>query len=29
MEQGVTVVNDKSVPALVLDGYKIRLEGLE
>jgi predicted ArsR family transcriptional regulator len=29
IEQGVTVVNDKSVPALVLDGYKIRLEGLE
>lgn len=29
MEQGVTVVNDKSVPALILDGYKIRLEGLE
>jgi DNA-binding MarR family transcriptional regulator len=29
MEQGVTVVNDKSAPALVLDGYKIRLEGLE
>ena len=29
MEQGVTVVTDKSVPALVLDGYKIRLEGLE
>ncbi|CAG0981322.1 hypothetical protein ANAEL_01762 [Anaerolineales bacterium] len=29
MEQGVTVVNDKSVPALVLDGYKIKLEGLE
>jgi DNA-binding MarR family transcriptional regulator len=29
MEQGVTVVTDKSVPTLVLDGYKIRLEGLE
>jgi DNA-binding MarR family transcriptional regulator len=29
MEQGMTVVNDKSVPALILDGYKIRLEGLE
>lgn len=29
MEQGVTVVNDKSVPALILDGYKIKLEGLE
>lgn len=29
IEQGVTVVNDKSAPALVLDGYRIRLEGLE
>ena len=29
MEQGMMVVNDKSAPALVLDGYKIRLEGLE
>lgn len=29
MEQGIAVVNDKSAPALVLDGYKIRLEGLE
>ncbi len=29
IEQGVTVVSDKSAPALVLDGYKIRLEGLE
>lgn len=29
MEQGVAVVSDKSAPALVLDGYKIRLEGLE
>ena len=29
IEQGVAVVNDKSAPALVLDGYKIRLEGLE
>jgi DNA-binding MarR family transcriptional regulator len=29
IEQGIAVVNDKSVPALVLDGYKIRLEGLE
>jgi DNA-binding MarR family transcriptional regulator len=28
MEQGVAVTNDKSAPALVLDGYKIRLEGL-
>jgi DNA-binding MarR family transcriptional regulator len=29
IEQGVAVVNDKSAPALVLEGYKIRLEGLE
>lgn len=29
IEQGIAVVTDKSVPALVLDGYKIRLEGLE
>ena len=29
IEQGISVVNDKSVPALILDGYKIRLEGLE
>jgi DNA-binding PadR family transcriptional regulator len=29
LEQGISVVNDKSVPSLVLDGYKIRLEGLE
>ncbi|NOH00736.1 MAG: winged helix-turn-helix transcriptional regulator [Chloroflexi bacterium] len=29
IEQGIAVVNDKSAPALVLDGYKIRLEGLE
>jgi fructose-1,6-bisphosphatase/sedoheptulose 1,7-bisphosphatase-like protein len=29
IEQGVSIVSDKSVPALVLDGYKIRLEGLE
>lgn len=29
MEQGVLVVSDKSAPALVLDGYKVRLEGLE
>jgi DNA-binding MarR family transcriptional regulator len=28
MEQGVAVTNDRSAPALVLDGYKIRLEGL-
>jgi DNA-binding MarR family transcriptional regulator len=29
IEQGVAIVNDKSAPALVLEGYKIRLEGLE
>jgi DNA-binding MarR family transcriptional regulator len=29
IEQGINVVNDKSVPSLILDGYKIRLEGLE
>ncbi len=29
LEQGISVVNDKTVPALILDGYKIRLDGLE
>src|SRR5688572_2948940 len=29
LEQGISVVNDKTVPSLILDGYKIRLEGLE
>ena len=29
LEQGLAVVTDKTAPALVLDGYKIRLEGLE
>lgn len=29
LEQGISVVNDKAVPSLILDGYKIRLEGLE
>jgi DNA-binding MarR family transcriptional regulator len=29
LEQGIAVVADKTVPALILDGYKIRLEGLE
>jgi DNA-binding MarR family transcriptional regulator len=29
IEQGITVVTDKTAPALVLDGYKIKLEGLE
>lgn len=29
LEQGISVVSDKSAPALILDGYKVRLEGLE
>lgn len=29
LEQGIAVVTDKNAPALKLDGYKIRLEGLE
>lgn len=29
MEQGIAVTSDKSAPALVLDGYKVKLEGLE
>ena len=29
LEQGISVVTDKTVPALVLDGYKIKLEGIE
>jgi DNA-binding MarR family transcriptional regulator len=29
LEQGIAVVNDRSVPALVLDGHKVRLEGAE
>lgn len=29
LEQGISVVTDKTAPALVLDGYKIRLEGME
>lgn len=29
LEQGMKVVNEKNTPALILDGYKIRLEGLE
>lgn len=29
IEQGLAVVTDKSAPALVLDGYRIRLEGVE
>jgi len=29
LEQGISVVTDKTAPALILDGYKIMLEGLE
>ena len=29
LEQGIKVVNEKNIPALILDGYKVRLEGLE
>ena len=29
LEQGILVVNDKSAPVLILDGYKVRLDGLE
>ena len=29
LEQGISVVNDKSAPSLILDGYKVRLEGIE
>ena len=29
LEQGITVVKDKEAPSLVLDGHKVRLEGLE
>jgi DNA-binding MarR family transcriptional regulator len=29
LEQGIAIVKDKDVPALVLDGLKVRLEGLE
>ena len=29
LEQGIAVVSDRSAPALILDGYKVRLEGLE
>jgi DNA-binding MarR family transcriptional regulator len=29
LEQGISVVTDKAAPALILDGYKIKLEGLE
>jgi DNA-binding MarR family transcriptional regulator len=29
LEQGISVVTDKTAPTLILDGYKIKLEGLE
>ena len=29
LEQGILIVNDKTAPVLILDGYKVRLEGLE
>jgi DNA-binding MarR family transcriptional regulator len=29
LEQGIAVVKDKDAPALVLDGHKVKLEGLE
>jgi len=29
LEQGISVVTDKTAPALILDGYKIKLDGLE
>ena len=29
LEQGIAVVKDKDAPALVLDGHKVRLEGLK
>lgn len=29
LEQGISVVNEKNIPALILDGYKVRLEGVE
>lgn len=29
LEQGIKVVNEKNIPTLILDGYKIKLEGLE
>jgi DNA-binding MarR family transcriptional regulator len=29
LEQGIAVVKDKDVPALVVEGYKVKLEGLE
>jgi DNA-binding MarR family transcriptional regulator len=29
LEQNVTVVNDRSAPVLILDGHKVRLEGIQ
>jgi len=29
LEQGIKVVSEKNIPTFVLDGYKIKLEGLE
>ncbi|MBL8089784.1 MAG: winged helix-turn-helix transcriptional regulator [Anaerolineales bacterium] len=29
LEQGIKVVNEKNIPALILDGYKVKLEGVE
>ena len=29
LEQGIAIVKDKDVPALIVDGYKVKLEGLE
>ena len=29
LEQGIKVVNEKNIPTFVVDGYKIKLEGLE
>ncbi len=29
IEQGIQIVNEKNAPVFILDGYKIRLEGLE
>jgi DNA-binding MarR family transcriptional regulator len=29
LEQGIKVVNEKNIPALILDGYKVKLEGIE
>jgi DNA-binding MarR family transcriptional regulator len=29
MEQGIAIVKDEDAPALVVDGYKVKLEGVE